>query len=120
MSRLLAVVVFAWCLSAFADKPRISILNFKGSKGSAVKAQLTKSLCRAFTCVKPGKSESVPVDAVVTGEVTKRDVSLTVYFDENAQPVVRTLSLVSGKALARTSLKNAADAVKEAVASSGG
>jgi hypothetical protein len=118
MFRTLALVVSVWSVAAMAgDKPRIAIQQFKGPKASAVQAQLKKALCKTFTCVKPGESDDeTPVDAVVTAQATKKTVEVSVYFDEDKDPVTRELKLKGGK-LPATAAKSVASAVREAVAS---
>lgn len=118
MFRLLAVTVFSFAAVAFAaEKPRISVVDFKGPKAAAVKKQLSAKLCKTFRCVKPGDGEDVPVAAVVTGEVEKKGkVTVSVYFDEEQQPVTRELKLKAGK-VPPAAFKSVASAVREAVAS---
>ena len=116
MSRLLPVAVMLFSTWSLAEKPRISIVDFKGPKASAVRAQLQKKLCKSFKCVKPGTDGEVPVDAVVTGEISSKHLSLSVYYDEDKEPVTRDLKIKGGK-LQGTAFKQAASAVREAVAS---
>ena len=117
MFRLLAVIVVFTAGAAFADKPRISVVDFKGPKAAAVKKQLSAKLCKAYKCVKPGDDgDEVPVSAVVTGEVAKKGkVTVSVYFDEEQEPITRELKLKGGKVPA-TAFKSVQSAVREAVA----
>lgn len=106
---LLAGVVWA------DEKPRVAILKVEGAKAKVVRAQLAKGLCKAFTCVTPGRGEDVEVDAVVTGKVSKKGaLALSVYYSEDAEPVTRNLKLKKGK-LVGASLSEAGRAVTEAV-----
>lgn len=118
MFRLLAVTIIFTASAAFAEKPRISVVDFKGPKASAVKKQISAKLCKAFKCVKPGEDgEDVAVAAVVTGEVEKKGkVTVAVYFDEDQEPITRELKLKGGKVPA-AAFKSVTSAVKEAVAS---
>jgi hypothetical protein len=106
-----------WTLGAMAaDKPTISIQKFTGPKAAAAQASLKKALCKTFRCVKPGADDDVSVDAVVTAEATKTKLQVSVYFDEDKEPVTRELKLKAGK-LPATAAKAVASAVREAVAS---
>ena len=120
MFRLLAVTVVFIAGAAFAgEKARISVVDFKGPKAAAVKKQISAKLCKAFKCVKPGEGDGdeVPVSAVVTGEVEKKGkVTVSVYFDEEQEPITRELKLKAGKVPA-SAFKSVTSAVKEAVAS---
>jgi hypothetical protein len=117
MFRTLALFVCVWSVGAFAaDKPRISIQQFKGPKAAAAQTALKKTLCKTFTCVKPGDGEDTPVDAVVTAQATKTKLEISVYFDEDKEPVTRELKLKAGK-LPTNAAKSVASAVREAVAS---
>jgi hypothetical protein len=117
MFRLLALAALVVSSLAFAgDKTRISVADFKGPKGSAVKKQIAAKLCKTFKCVKPGDGEDVAVAAVVTGEVDKKKVTVSVYFDEDQEPITREVALKAGKVPA-SAFKSVASAVKEAVAS---
>lgn len=119
MFRLLAVtVVFAASTALAADKARISVVDFKGPKAAAVKKQLSAKLCKTFKCVKPGEDgDDVAVSAVVTGSVEKKGkVTVSVYFDEEQEPITREVKLKAGKVPA-TAFKSVTSAVKEAVAS---
>lgn len=117
MIRLLAVAVCLTAALSFADKPRISVVDFKGPKAAAVKKQLSAKLCKTFKCVKPGEDEDVPVSAVVTAEIEKKGkVTVSVYFDEEQEPITREVKLKSGKVPA-AAFKSVASAVREAVAS---
>ena len=119
MFRLLAVtIIFAASAALASDKPRISVVDFKGPKAAAVKKQLAAKLCKTFKCVKPGEDgDDVPVSAVVTGAVEKKGkVTVSVYFDEEQEPITREVKLKGGKVPA-TAFKSVTSAVKEAVAS---
>jgi len=118
MFRFLALAAFIVSGLAWAEKPRISVVDFKGPKASAVKKQIAAKLCKTFKCVKPGEDgDDVAVAAVVTGEVEKKGrVTVSVYFDEEQEPVTRELKLKSGKVPA-AAFKSVASAVREAVAS---
>ena len=117
MFRLLAVAATMWTLGAMAaDKPTISIQKFTGPKAAAAQASLKKALCKTFTCVKPGADDDVSVDAVVTAQASKTKLEVSVYFDEDKEPVTRELKLKAGK-LPATAAKSVASAVREAVAS---
>jgi hypothetical protein len=117
MFRLLAVAVCCTAAVAFAEKPRISLVEFKGPKAEKVKGQLAKKLCKTFKCVKPGDGEDVPVQAVVTGEVEKKGrLTVSVYFAEDQEPITREMKLKAGKVPA-AGFKSVASAVREAVAS---
>src|SRR5258706_16430391 len=88
MIRLFAMVVFSFAAVAWAEKPRISVVEFKGPNASKVKQQIAAKLCKTFRCVKPGDSEDVAVSAVVTGAVAKKGkVTVSVYFDEDQEPI---------------------------------
>jgi hypothetical protein len=115
MSRLLAIAVAFCALGAFAAKPRISIVDFKGPKASAVRSQLEKKLCKTFKCVKPGSDDAVEVDAVVSGEIAAKQLTISVYYDEDQAPVTREIKLKAGK-VAATGIKAATSAVREALA----
>ncbi|MBK7864626.1 MAG: hypothetical protein IPJ65_39690 [Archangiaceae bacterium] len=117
MFRLLAVIASLTAAGAWADKPHISIVDFKGPKAAAVKKQLSAKLCKTFKCVKPGDGEDVAVSAIVTGAVDKKGaVSVAVYFDEEQQPITREMKLKAGKVPA-PAFKSVTSAVKEAIAS---
>jgi hypothetical protein len=117
MSRIFALLVCGFAVSALAgDKPRISMGAFKGPKAAQAKTALSKQLCKTFVCVKPGADSDTPVDAVVTAEVSKTKLEVSVYFDEDKEPVTRELKLKAGK-LPATAGKSVASAVREAVAS---
>ncbi|MBL8954500.1 MAG: hypothetical protein JNK82_27220 [Myxococcaceae bacterium] len=117
MFRFLALVAFISSGLAWAAKPTISVVDFKGPKGAAVKKQLSAKLCKTFKCVKPGDDgEDVTVAAVVTGEIEKGKVTVSVYFDEEQEPVTREIKLKAGKVPA-AAFKSVTSAVKEAVAS---
>jgi len=118
MFRLLALGVFALSTAAYAEKARISVVDFKGPKATAVKKQLAAKLCKTFRCVKPGEegSEEV-VSAIVTGEVEKKGkVTVSVYFDTDQEPITREVKLKAGK-VPPAAFKSVTSAVKEAVAS---
>ena len=76
----------------------------------------SKKLCSAFKCIKPKKGEQLSVDAVVTGEVSKKSVELKVYTDEETEPVSKTIALGAGAKIAKKALAQAPKAVKEALA----
>lgn len=119
MFRLLALAAFITSAAALAgEKTVISIADFKGPKGAALKAQVSKKLCKTFKCVKPGGGEGdeVTVAAVVTGEVSKKALTVNVYFDEDKEPITREVKLKAGK-LPATAVKSMTSAVREAVAS---
>ena len=115
MVRSLAVLSALVAFTAFAEPARISIVNFKGAKSAEVKDQLSESLCSSFTCVEPGSGEDVEVDAVVTGQVKGGKLALSVYYDEDARPVKKSLKLAKGK-LKKPDLAQAAKAVRVAAA----
>ena len=126
MSRLLtlAIVLAATCAIA---KPRIAVMKFTGPKASMVKLQVTKKLCAKFTCVTPKKGSPPSVDAVVVGTVTKKEVELKVYIDEDTEPAIFSLKVgVGGKmslkvlALVLSVVKDALKNVEEDTSDEGG
>jgi hypothetical protein len=121
MFRLLAVTIVLTAALAFAgEKPVISVVDFKGPKGAALKKQISAKLCKTFKCVKPGGGEDgddAVVAAVVTGAVEKKGkLVVSVYFDEEQEPVTREVKLKGGKVPA-AAFKSVTSAVREAVAS---
>lgn len=86
MLRALTVVCVLSAVPALASSPRIN-LQVPGKKATKVRAQLTKKLCRTFTCVTPKKGEPVQVDAVVYGEVSRGKLGLKVFTDPSEPDV---------------------------------
>lgn len=114
MLRALSIAVVLVAGLAFAEPARISIMPFKGAKAASVRSQLSKRLCKSFTCVKPGQGEDTEVDAVVVGQVKGKKLSLSVYYDEDESPVTAKLALKKGK-LAAGAMNDADSAVRQAV-----
>ena len=115
MLRALSIAVLFLSSVAFAEPARISIQQFKGAKASQVQSQLKKRLCKSFTCLKPGQEgESVEVDAVVVGQVKGNKLSISVYYDEDENPVTAKLALKKGK-LAASAMNGADKAIRQAV-----
>jgi hypothetical protein len=114
MFRALSVAVVLLSSVAFADPARIAIQPFKGAKAAAVQKQLQKKLCKSFECVKPGKDEDAEVDAVVVGKITGNKLSISVYYDEDENPVTAKLAVKKGK-LAASAMNDVDAAVRQAV-----
>jgi hypothetical protein len=119
MLRALAVAVVFLSSVAFADESHIAIQPIKGAKGAALQKQLKKSLCKSFTCVKPGKDEDVSVDAVVVAKVTGTKLAISVYYDEDENPVTAKVALKKGK-LSSDAINAAESAVRQAIDSHSG
>ncbi len=115
MVRALSIAVLFLSSVAFADPARISFQPFKGAKASQLQTQLKKRLCKSFTCVKPGQDgEDVEVDAVVVGQVKGNKLSISVYYDEDENPVTAKLAIKKGK-LNAAGMNGADKAVRRAV-----
>ncbi|MEW5738590.1 MAG: hypothetical protein AB1938_06665 [Myxococcota bacterium] len=115
MIKALAVVCVLSAAPALASSPRIN-LQVPGKKAKKVRAQLTKTLCREFTCVTPKKGESVPVDAIVYAEVTKKKVGLKVFTDPSEPEVSEQYGLAKKGTLAPSQLTKVLAAVSGVVA----
>jgi hypothetical protein len=115
MSRLLTLAILLAAATAIA-KPRIAVMPFTGPKASKVKLQVTKKLCAKYTCITPKKGTPASVDAVVVGTVTKKDVELKVYIDEDTEPVTLSLKLGAGGKINPRILAKAPSVVKDALA----
>ena len=100
--------------TAFAEKPRIALVDFTGPHAVALKKQLSGKLCKTFTCVKPGKHSDVPVSAVVTAEAAKKQLLVSVYYDETETPIQRDINLKAGK-VSTAGFKAVTAAVREAL-----
>ena len=116
MSRLLTLVVLLAASAAIA-KPRIAVMAFKGPQASKVKLQVSKKLCAKFTCITPRKGSPASVDAVVVGTVTKKELELKVYIDEDTEPVTLSLKVGAGGKMSPKALAQAPSAVKDALKS---
>ena len=114
MLRALSIAVLFLSSVAFADPAKIAIQPFKGAKADKVRAQLTKRLCKSFTCVTPGQGEDVEVDAVVVGQVKGNKLSISVYYDEDENPVTARLAIKKGK-LNAGAMNGADKAIRRAV-----
>jgi hypothetical protein len=115
MLRALSIAVLFLSSVAFAEPAKIAIQPFKGAKASQVQTQLKKRLCKSFTCVKPGQDgEDTEVDAVVVGQVKGGKLSLSVYYDEDENPVTAKLAIKKGK-LNASGINGADKAVRQAV-----
>ena len=114
MSRLLTLAVLLLAATAIA-KPRIAVMPFTGPKASKVKLQVSKKLCAKYTCVTPKKGTPASVDAVVVGTVTKKDVELKVYIDEDTEPVTLSLKVGAGGKMSPKMLAKAPSVVKDAL-----
>lgn len=115
MSRLLTIAVLLTASVALA-KPRIAVMPFTGPKAAKVKTQISKKLCAKYTCVTPKKGHPTSVDAVVTGEVLKKEVEIKVYIDEDTAPTTTYLKLGAGGKMSPKVLAQAPAAVKDALA----
>ena len=115
MSRFLTIALVLSASVALA-KPRIAVMPFTGPKASKVKLQVAKKLCARFTCVTPKKGHPTSVDAVVTGEVSKKEVELKVYIDEETAPTTVYMKVGAGGKMAAKVLAQAPAAVKDALA----
>ncbi len=118
MSRLLTLSILLAASVALA-RPRIAVMPFTGPKASKVKLQVSKKLCAKFTCITPKKGSPASVDAVVVGTVTKKEVELKVYIDEDTEPVTLSLKLGAGGKMSPKVLAQAPAAVKDALKSAG-
>ena len=114
MSRILTLAVLLAAATAIA-KPRIAVMPFTGPKASKVKLQVSKKLCAKYTCVTPKKGTPASVDAVVVGTVTKKDVELKVYIDEDTEPVTLSLKVGAGGKMSAKVLAHAPSVVKDAL-----
>lgn len=114
MSRILTLAVLLAAATAIA-KPRIAVMPFTGPKASKVKLQVAKKLCAKFTCITPKKGSPASVDAVVVGTVTKKEVELKVYIDEDTEPVSLSLKVGAGGKLSKKALALAPSVVKDAL-----
>lgn len=114
MSRLLTLIVLLSASAALA-KPRIAVMPFTGPLASKVKAQVSKKLCAKYTCITPRKGSPPSVDAVVVGTVTKKEVELKVYIDEDTEPVSLSLKLGAGGKMSPKVLAQAPSVVKDAL-----
>lgn len=115
MSRILTLAVLLSAATVFA-KPRIALMPFTGPQASKVKMQVSKKLCAKYTCVTPKKgSNPASVDAVVVGTVTKKDVELKVYVDEDTEPMTLSLKLGAGGKMSAKVLAKAPSVVKDAL-----
>lgn len=114
MSRLLTLAVLLAAATAIA-KPRIAVMPFTGPKASKVKLQVAKKLCAKFTCITPKKGSNAAVDAVVVGTVTKKEVELKVYIDEETEPVSLSLKVGAGGKLSKKALAQAPSVVDDAL-----
>ena len=115
MSRLLTLALVLAAATALA-KPRIAVMPFTGPKASKVKLQVSKKLCAKFTCITPKKGSPPSVDAVVVGTVTKKEVELKVYVDEDTEPATLSLKLGAGGKISPKVLARAPSVVKDALA----
>lgn len=116
MSRVLTFAILLAAATAIA-KPRIAVLPFSGPKANKVKLQISKKLCARFTCITPQKGSSKKVDAVVVGTVTKKDLQLKIYLDEDAAPVTVSMKVGPGGKLNAKALARAPSVVKKAIKS---
>lgn len=115
MMRALSIAVVLLSSIAFAEPARIAIQPFKGAKAAKVQSQLKKKLCKSFTCVTPGQEgDDVEVDAVVVGQVKGNKLNISVYYDEDENPVTARLALKKGK-LNASGVNGADKAVRQAV-----
>lgn len=115
MLRALSIAVLFLSSAAFAEPARIAFQPFKGAKAAQVQAQLKKKLCKSFTCVRPGQDgEDVEVDAVITGQVKSGKLAISVYYDEEENPVTAKLAIKKGK-LNAAGLNGADKAIRQAV-----
>ena len=88
-----------------------------GPQASKVKLQVAKKLCAKFTCITPKKGSPASVDAVVVGTVTKKEVELKVYVDEDTEPITVSLKVGAGGKMSPKALAQAPSAVKDALKS---
>ncbi len=116
MSRLLTLAIFLAAATAIA-KPRIAVMPFTGPKASKVKLQVSKKLCAKFTCITPKRGSPASVDAVVVGKVTRKEVELKVYVDEDIEPYTVSLKVGSGGKMTPKVLAQAPSVVKDALMS---
>ena len=115
MIRALSIAAVLVSSIAFAEPARIAIQPFKGAKAAKVEKQLKKKLCKSFTCVKPGADgEDTEVDAVVVGQLKGNKLSISVYYDEDENPVTAKLAVKKGK-LAASAMNDADAAVRQAI-----
>lgn len=114
MSRLLTLAIVLAAATAIA-KPRIAVMPFTGPKASKVKVQVAKKLCAKFTCITPKKGSPTSVDAVVVGSVTKKELELKVYIDEDSEPISVSLKFGPDGKLTKKALAQAPAAVKDAL-----
>ncbi len=114
MSRLLTLVVLFAAATAVA-KPRIAVMAFTGPKAVKVKLQVSKKLCAKYTCITPKKGSPPSVDAVVVGTVTAKEVELSVYIDEDTEPVTLSLKVGAGGKMSPRVLAQAPSVVKDAL-----
>ncbi|GMU60298.1 MAG: hypothetical protein AMXMBFR34_20610 [Myxococcaceae bacterium] len=115
MIKALAVVCVLCAAPALASSARIN-LQVPGKQAKKVRVQLTKTLCREFTCVSPKKGESVPVDAIVYAEVSRKRVGLKVFTDPSAPDVSETFGLAKKGTLGSKQLTQVVAAVSGVVA----
>jgi hypothetical protein len=110
---LLTAVLCA--VPALASSPRIN-LQVPGKKAAKVRAQLTKKLCREFTCVTPKKGDPVEVDAIVYAEVSRGKLGLKVFTEPSEPDVSVQLGLAKKGTLAPKQLAEVVAAVSHVVA----
>ena len=114
MSRVLTLAVLLAAATALA-KPRIAVMPFTGPKASKVKLQVAKKLCAKFTCVTPKKGSPASVDAVVVGTVTRKEVELKAYIDQDSEPVTLSLKVGASGKLSPKALAQAPSVVTDAL-----
>lgn len=91
MVRAVLIISVLAATSSFAEG-RVALLAFKGPAAAKVRSAIEKDLCKAETCVKPGKGRNVEVDAVIVGAVkkgkgNKATLELSLYASEDEAPV---------------------------------
>ena len=123
LSRLLPLgLVLAFLFGSAAQaSARVAVLDFKGPKASKARAQIIKALCKAETCVKPGKGgDDVEVDAALSGSVKKvkgkLQLVIEIYSSEEEPPVTRKFALKASGKLDAKVLKGAVKAVRAKLA----
>lgn len=114
MLKILSLAVALLAVPAAASSPRIN-LQVPGKKAAKVRKQLTKTLCRTFTCVTPKKGEPVPVDAVVFAEVSRGRLGLKVFTDPSEPDVSEQFGLAKKGTLKPKQLSQVVAAVSGVV-----